>query len=149
MIYQDDPRFNTTPIKRWGCFYLASLWYVALLTKVSFNTDLIVDVLKDLQKRSNFVNDKPIVTSECFVNTYDGLARYFGVKVLGPARHGTEEEIVLPAHQQLLVYRSGDVIHATAGQHHDVVTYDPLRDLHKHSSWYLDSRRVFAWSRRI
>ena len=145
MIYQDDPRFTRTPINRWGCFYLSAMWYIALLTKTPFSAELLEDVLLDLQLPGNERNGKPIVRADCYVNNYDALADYMGVRVLGPARWADETELVLPEHQQLLVYTNGRFIHATAGQHHDVVTYDPKRALHKRPEWYLESRRVLTW----
>lgn len=148
MIYQDDPRFTRTPINRWGCFYLSALWYVSLLTKTPFSAELIEDVLDDLQKPRNYRRGLPVVRPDCFVTSYDGLAEYFGINVLGPTRHGSEEELVLPAHQQILVYKNNGVKHAVAGQHHDVVTYDPKRELYKQPGWYLESRRVLTWARR-
>lgn len=145
MIYQDDPRFTRTPINRWGCFYLSAMWYIALLTKTPFSAELLEEVLLDLQKPINLVNDTPIVRDDCYVNNYDNLAEYMGVRVLGPARWASEDAFILPEHQQLLVYANKTSIHATAGQHHDIVTYDPKRNVHKRSGWWLSSRRVFTW----
>lgn len=149
MIYQDDPRFTRTPIKRWRCFYLAAMWYIALLTKTPFSAEMLEDVLRDLQLSGNYHNGNPIVHFDGYVNNYDALAEYMGVRVIAPARHGTVDEIVLPIHQQLLVYTNGSTLHAVAGALHDVVVYDPGRTIHSDGNWWFDSRIVLTWGRSV
>ena len=147
MIHQTDMDFEGHPIQKYGCFYLSTLWHVSTRLPISLDTSAIKILLALWDLSARTFNEKPPVSSDCYVNSYDRVAKWFGIIPIRPAAKARIEYLCAPDECELLVFEYKGSTHCTAGNGSGIVTYDPI----PYSPFVIHGRligkRILSWRR--
>ena len=147
MFLQTDTRFRVPSMSKSGCFVMAALWYVAIIGKDEMSPETIsCDIFKELYT-AVITKQTPFIGIDCYVNSYDAIAFYYGLKILHPARHEKPDYVCKGYEQEILVYRLARKIHATAGNGNGFTAYDPLGVSGATIFGTLISKRILAWDK--
>ena len=145
MFLQTDTRFRVPSMSLSGCFVMAALWHVAMIGKKEMSPESISsDIFKELYA-AIISKQKPFIGIDCYVNSYDNIAFYYGLKVLKVARHEDAAYDCKGFEQEILVYKMARKLHATAGNGNGTTTYDPLGVSGFPLFGRLISKRILAW----
>ncbi len=126
MILQSDVRFKKYPFADYGCDLMVALWYVNKLQNFPFTPEGIEDWIDG---RPIFYKNRkpmPIIGKNLFVNSWDNVARQFGLAVLQDATFEAADYKCDPGEYQVLFWHRPEHDHATGGDGKGHVTYDPL-----------------------
>lgn len=133
------------PFKDNGCFAMSALWYVAMRGKLPGTASGIMMEIMKMQLNAVTHNIVPAISADCYVNSYDRVAQWFGIKVYKPARHESSKYICKGNEEEILVYVHNNFTHAVVGNGYGIVTYDPLGYSKTVQFGYLDSKRIISW----
>lgn len=132
-----------------GCAALSALWYVSKRNKLpSSIEDVENDILHMVFAEMHYQSKAPISES-CFVQTYDGIAEWYGIKVIREAKNERPSYHCKDDEEEILEWYYDTAIHFTAGNGKGIVTYDPLGYWRGFPSATLLSKRIICWDKTV
>lgn len=147
MFRQDDPRYSNTAFPRGGCFVQVAYWYVNKIGNIPFTPQ---SILSDLARNPTFPihgGRQRIVSDDLYVHSHDAIARLYGLKVKRDAFISDQDYEPKDDEQEILIWETVRHIHATGGDGHSHVTYDPLGYSETVRNGVITGKVILCWSR--
>ena len=126
---------------------MVAFWYVNKIQGIPLSPEIIEAAIDE---RWSFVDHgvaKRVITDELYVNSYDEIARHYGIQVYSPATIELPTYRAATVRQEILVWSNDPYIHATGSDGQNHVTYDPLGYSYTVFKGRVTSKVVLNWGR--
>lgn len=146
MWLQTDPRWTHIPMGTEGCALMCALWHIDKLHQLPHTIPEVErDLFAMIVRHSKLGIESPI-TPVCYVNSWDRLAREFGVIVSSPA-----DVVPYIKHQSILAgivgrYRWENHVHYMVCDTDGTILYDPMGDWVYKKRAIARNYRILYWA---
>jgi hypothetical protein len=147
MYLQSSPDWKFLPMHTEGCAALSVLWYVSKRGKLPSSVAGVENDILHMIFAEMHYDEKAAINGDCDVQSYDGVAEWYGIKVLSPCKivdagykPGSGEELIGE-------WKGDSGRHFTACLTGGKVTYDPAGYWRGFPHARLVSYRVIHWDK--